>query len=309
MHAHPHGEGEAEERVLRGLRVATGLAAVVLLVEAIGAYQSRSLSPTVDAVHNVPDILAFAVSLAALSATARGSSQRFTFGTHRFEVFAGLLNGAIVLGTGVAFGYEALVSLLARSTFAGPVDAVWLLLAAVPTLGLRGVSLAMLGRIPGRVRDLNLSGVVLHMASDIAITGALLVTGVTLLVRPGWAPVDDLAALTIAFILGFESLPLFREGWDVLTERTPRRLSVEEVSNAARSVPGVAHLHDVHIWSVCSTLVCMTAYVGVEEMPLRDAMSVVRNLRERMEREFGILHATFELEAAPDLGAHPPHVG
>jgi len=298
-HVHPHGETEAQGRVLYGLRVATVLALVVLVIEAVGAYFSRSLSLTVDAVHNVPDILAFSVSLAALGATARGSSDRFTFGTHRMEVFAGLLNAALVLGTGAVFGYEALLSLHSGTAFAGPVDPVWLLVAAVPTLAVRTASLSVLGRVPGRVRDLNLASVVVHMTSDIAITAALLVTGATLLYRPGWTWVDDVAALVIACILAFESFPLFREGWDVLTERTPRRLSVETVTNAARAVPGVSDIHDVHLWSVCSTLVCMTAFVQVGEMSLRDAMAVVRNLREKMEAEFGILHATFELEASP----------
>jgi cobalt-zinc-cadmium efflux system protein len=247
-------------------------------------------------------VVAFSVSLAALGATAKGSSGRFTFGTHRFEVFAGLLNATLVLGTGAVFGFEAIVSLRSGTTFAGPVDAVWLLAAAVPTLVLRGWSLTILGRIPGRVRDLNLRGVVIHMASDVAITSALLATGVTLLVRPAWSWFDDGAAIAIALILGFESLPLFREGWDVLTERTPRRLSVEAVTSAARSVPGVTDVHDVHLWSVCSTLVCMTAYVGVEEMALADAVGVIGKLRERMENEFGILHATFEIETASRPG-------
>jgi len=300
-HLHPHGEREAEARVLRGLRVATVLALVVLVIEAAGAFLSRSLSLTVDAVHNVPDVIAYFVSLAALSTAAQGSRGRFTFGTHRFEVFAGLLNAAIVLGTGIAFGFEALLALRSGVTFAGPVDPIWILVAAAPTLLLRGLSLAILGRIPGRIRDLNLSGVIVHMASDVAITAALIVTGVTLLVRPGWGWFDDVAALVIALILGFESLPLFREGWDVLTERTPRRLSVETVSRAARNVPGVTDIHDVHLWSVCSTLVCMTAYIRVDESSLAGAVGVVAHLRERMEHDFGILHATFEIEL-PERG-------
>jgi cobalt-zinc-cadmium efflux system protein len=305
-HVHLHGEREAEGQVLRGLRLATELALVVLLVEAVGAYLSRSLSLTVDAVHNIPDMLAFSVSLAALGATARGSSGRFTFGTHRFEVFAGLLNAALVLGTGIAFGFAAILSLRSGTTFAGTVDPIWLLASAVPTLALRGLSLSILGRIPGRVRDLNLTGVVVHMASDLAITGALLVTGVTLLVRPSWGWFDNFAAIAIALILAFESFPLFREGWDVLTERTPRRLSVEAVTSSARAVPGVTDVHDVHLWSVCSTLVCMTAYVGVEEMPLQAAVDVIAKLRAKMEHEFGILHATFEIEAPSSRpGARP----
>lgn len=297
VHAHQHGESEAEGRVLRGLTTAAELALVVLVIEAVGAYFSRSLSLTVDAVHNVPDVVAFAISLAALRATAKGSSGPFTFGTHRLEVFAGLLNALLVLATGAVFGFEAVVSLSSGVPFAGPVNPVWLLLAAIPTLALRGASLTILGRFPGRVRDLNLRGVVVHMASDIAITTALLGTGVTLLVRPGWGWVDDVAALVIGGILVFESLPLFQEGWDVLTERTPRRLSVETVSNAARSVPGVTAVHDVHVWAVCSTLVCMTAHVSLEAMPLKESLEVIGRLRERMEEEFGILHATFEIEA------------
>ena len=284
--------------MLRGLRVATGLAVVVLVVEAVGAFLSRSLSLTVDAVHNIPDILAFAVSLGALTSAARGSTEKFTFGTHRFEVFAGLLNAALILGTGGAFGYEAVVSLRSGTTFAGSVDPVWLLVAAIPTIGLRGLSLSILGRIPRRVRDLNLSAVLLHMTSDVAITGAILVTGATLLIRPAWGWIDAVAALVIALILVVESLPLFRDGWDVLAERTPRGLSIEELSTSARAVPGVTDIHDVHVWSVCPSLVCMTAHVTVPEMSLQDAMTVADSLRGKMEQEFGILHATFELEAA-----------
>src|SRR5579872_3972284 len=96
-----HGEDEAEERVIRGLRLAVLLSLAILLIEAVGASLSRSLSLTVDAVHNVPDLLAFAVSYSALAATERGANREFTFGHHRLEVFAGFFNGAVVLATGL----------------------------------------------------------------------------------------------------------------------------------------------------------------------------------------------------------------
>jgi cobalt-zinc-cadmium efflux system protein len=296
MHAHGHGEHEAEREVLRGLRIAVELSLVILVIEVVGAYFSRSLSLTVDAVHNVPDILAFTVSLGALGSAAKGSSGRFTFGTHRLEIFAGLLNAFLVMGTGLVFGLEAVLAFRSGSPFAGPVDAVWLLVAAVPTLGLRALTMGILGRLPGRVRDLNLSSVIVHLASDVAITGALLFAGATLWLRPGWGWADDVAALAIGGVLVYESLPLFRQGWEILTERTPRSLSVEAISRAALTVPGVAEVHDVHVWSVCSTLVCLTACVEVADMPLRSSLQVVRQLREKMEKDFGILHATFEVE-------------
>ncbi|MCI4358780.1 MAG: cation diffusion facilitator family transporter [Thermoplasmata archaeon] len=297
MHAHTHGEGEAGASVVRGLRAAVASSLAILAIEAVGAYLSRSLSLTVDAVHNLPDLLAFVVSLTALQVAAQGSTDRLTFGAHRLEVFAGLLNASLILGTGAVFGFEGASALVSRTPFAGPVDAVWLLAAAVPTLVLRGLSLASLGRLPGRIRDLNLSSVVTHLASDLAITAALLIAGVTILWRPvdSWA--DDAGAVGIAVILVVESIPLFRSGWEVLTERTPRGLSVASISKAALAVPGVVGVHDVHVWAVCSTLICLTAHVGLRRMSMDEGLDVVHALRTTMEREFGILHSTFEIES------------
>ena len=293
-----HGEREAETRVLRGLRLALELSLVVLVIEAVGAYFSHSLSVTVDAVHNVPDLFAFATSWAALQATERGASGEFTFGPHRFEVFAGLLNAALVLGTGVVFGFAAVDALTRGAPFAGPVDPLWILLVALPTLALRGANLSALGRLPGRARDLNLRSVLTHLGSDVAITGALLVAGGFLLVDPSLAWVDPAATLAIAAILAYESFPLFRDGWDVLTERIPRNLSVGEIERAARGVPEVQEIHDVHVWAVCPTLVCMTAHVRVGEISVREGMEVVDALRARMAEQFGILHAVFQVETS-----------
>lgn len=293
-----HGEAEAEQQVLAALRLAVILSGVVLVIEAVGATFSRSLSLTVDAVHNVPDLAAFAISWAALQGARSGASAEFTFGTHRLEVFAGLLNGLIVLGAGLVFGYEAVVSVAFHSSFAGPVDPLWIVAAAIPTLALRSVSLRVLGRLPGPVRDLNLRSVIVHLASDLAIAGTLVLAGVGLLVRPDLGWLDPGAALVIAAILVYEAVPLLREGAEVLTERTPRGLTVDAIARSARSVPDVVEVHDVHVWSVCSTLVCLTAHVEVAEMSVSESMAVVRALRERMERDFGIVHATFEIEVS-----------
>jgi cobalt-zinc-cadmium efflux system protein len=305
MPVHPHGEAEAEHRVLQGLQLAVELSVIILVLESVGAYYSRSLSLTVDAVHNLPDILAFALSWTAIRTSSKGPTAHFTFGAHRFETFAGLANAALILGAGVAFGYEAVFNLLHGSSFAGTVDPVWLLAVALPTLVLRSVSLSVLRRIPGRVRDLNLSSVIVHLASDLAITTTLLAAGAVLLLRPGLWWADPLAALLIAGVLVYESLPLFRDGWDVLTERTPRHLSVEAIARSALSVDGVAEVHDVHVWAVCSSLVCMTAHVGLRDMSLKDATGVVTQIRDRMENDFGIVHSTFEVECLPGPAAAP----
>ncbi len=299
MLTHEHGERKAELQILSGLRLALVLAGVALVIEAAGALFARSLAMTVDAAHNVPDLIAFAASWSALAATRRGTSAEQTFGAHRLEVFAGLANGLLVLGTGVAFGYEALGSLLERSSFAGPVDPYWILVAAVPTLALRLLSLRALGKVPGRVRDLNLYSAIIHVVSDLATTFVLLLAAVTLVLRPSLVWIDAAGALAISGILAYESYPILREGYRVLAERVPPGLSVAAIRSSAKKVTGVIELHDVHVWSVCSTLVYLTAHVEVSDMSVRECMDVVEQLRSRMEEEFGIVHATFETETLP----------
>jgi cobalt-zinc-cadmium efflux system protein len=295
-----HGEDEVEKTVLEALRAAVVFSLVILVVESVGAFFSRSLSLSVDAAHNVPDVIAFALSWAALRGAERGTSDAYTFGQHRGEVFAGLANAALVLATGLAFAYEALATFAHGGTFAGAVDPRWIILGAVPTLALRAASLFLLRRIPGRVRDLNFRSVGVHVSSDLLIAGAILVVGAVLFLAPSLTWVDPAVALGIAAVLVIESAPLFRDSWEVLTERTPRHLSLDAVSQTALGVPGVRELHDVHIWAVCPTLICMTAHVRVDEMSVGRSMDVVERLRLAVERDHGILHAVFQVETRPE---------
>ncbi|HLM91784.1 MAG TPA: cation diffusion facilitator family transporter [Thermoplasmata archaeon] len=292
----PHGESETSGRILRGLKVALGLSVVVLVLEVVGAALSRSLSVTVDAVHSIPDVFAFAISYLSLAAAGRGPTEEHTFGSHRLEVFAAILNAFVILAAGVIFVYPALLELVHGSSLLGPIDPTWILFAAVPTLALRIAAAAYLGRIPRAARELNVRSVLVHLATDTAITVALIVDALLLLVSPGHIWVDAAVALVIAGILVYESIPIFQGGWDILTERVPRGLSMTALIGALKSTPRVRDVHDVHVWSVCPTLVCMTAHVDVQEMPMSESATVREQLRQRVEGQFGIVHAVFELE-------------
>ncbi|MCI4346625.1 MAG: cation diffusion facilitator family transporter [Thermoplasmata archaeon] len=274
---------------------------------------ARSLSLAVDAVHNVPDLFGFAISFLSLAVASRGATEEHTFGLHRTEVFATLVNASLVLGTGLVFGYEALVTLRAPAgSFAGSVDPYWILLGAVPTIILRAAAALNLRRLPRQTRDMNLRGVFLHLTADFAITVLLLIDAALLLLRPGLGWVDSAAALAISAVLVVESLPLFREAWSSLSERMPAHLSVDKILRVARGVPEVEELHDIHVWSVCSSLVCMTAHVATRRLTVLEAMTVVAELKERMSSELGIVHAVFEVEevsaggeASQLANAHP----
>lgn len=300
MVEHPHGESEASQRILQGLAVALLLTAIVLGLEAVGAVMSRSLAVTVDAVHDVPDLFAFAASYLALAAIARGSTTEHTFGSHRFEVFAAILNAFVILAAGLLFAYPAIVGLTNDTTPFGTLDPAWILFAAIPTLALRSVSAIYLGRIPRAARDLNVRSVLVHLGADIAITAALIIDAIVLVYSPTSVQVDSAVALAIAAVLIVESVPIFRGAWDVLTERVPRGLSLTNLTEVVKSVPRVKDVHDLHVWAVCPTFVCMTAHVRVEEMTLGESADVTDELRQAVEQTFGIAHSVFELETGSE---------
>jgi cobalt-zinc-cadmium efflux system protein len=299
-----HGESEATQLVRDGLRGAFIVSAVLLGLESVGAYLGHSLALTLDAIHDVPDLAVFGISWAALNVAHRGAVGEHTFGLHRTEVFAALLNASLVLGAGIVFGYEAVRFLaLGGQPLGAPLDPIWILFAAVPTLGLRLWAAVRVRRVPRRARDVNLRSVLLHLTGDVAITVPILAAGALLLVRPSFGWADPAAALVVAAFLVLEAVPLFGETWAALTERAPRHLSVDAIARSARAVPNVEDVHDVHVWSVCSTLVCMSAHVRTPDISVRESMEVVSSLRRKMEQEFGIVHAVFEVEVGePSAG-------
>jgi cobalt-zinc-cadmium efflux system protein len=212
---------------------------------------------------------------------------------------AALLNAALVIGTALIFGTGAVVALMngGKSPF-GTIDPVWLVFAAVPTLALRGFAAFQIGRIPSRVRDLNLRSVLFHLASDIVIVSFILAVGIVLVIRPALVWIDPMATLAIAAILMIEAVPIIRDSWDSFTERMPKHISMEEVIRVATRVPNVEDVHDVHIWSVCSSLICMTAHVRISNVTVKESMEILSALRERMANDFGIVHAVFEVETS-----------
>ena len=296
----PHGESEGAWGVARRLKVNLLLAGVVLVVEAIGAWQGRSLALWLDALHNIPDLLAFAAASLAVSATLRGVSEQYTYGLHRTEVLAGFANAAVITGLGVGFAVAAGLSLLNGALpLGGPPGAFWVLAVAVPTTIVRLIAAWVLRPGPAVAKDVNLRGVFRHVTSDLVVTGTVVVVGLLLVLRPSLTWVDAGASLLLGGFLVALSAPLFRDSYRLLTDKMPQGLSVDRVRATALRVPGVRDLHDVHVWAICSNFTSLTAHVLLADVSVRESMVVITELRRRMAEELGIDHAVFEVEAGP----------
>jgi cobalt-zinc-cadmium efflux system protein len=86
---------------------------------------------------------------------------------------------------------------------------------------------------------------------------------------------------------------LVRESVDVLLEAVPPHISLDAVRSSIAAVPGVCSVHDLHVWTVTSGMVAMSAHVVVPAPA--DHQGALERVHAAMAR-FGIQHVTVQIE-------------
>ena len=304
---HGHADGHAEGRAVDRSRLVVVLVVtvVVIVVEVIGAWLSGSLALLADAGHMVTDAAAVALALSASYVATRAPSSRRTFGFHRAEILAALVNAVVLLVVCTYLVWSGVRRLLDPV----PVDAGLMLVFALVGLTANAVSLAILAR--RRASSLNMRAAFLEVLSDLlGSVGVVIAAGVIL--ATGFVRADPIASLVIAAIILPRSFSLLREAVDVLLEASPRHIDLDEVRAHLARVPGVVDVHDLHAWMITSGMPVLSVHVTVTDACLaeRGVGSLLDELSGCVAEHFEVDHATFQVEpeshrAHEHLGAVP----
>jgi len=286
MHLHAH----EEPGMGRALVWALGLNLAFVVVEFVAGFWANSLALISDAVHNLSDLPSMSLALLALFLQRRPADARRTYGYQRSGVLAAFVNALVLVAVALYLFYAA------YQRFRNPAPVltevlVWVSLAGIVVNG--GIAWGMWR---GR-SDVNLRTVVVHNAGDAASNVAIL-AGALVMERTGWLWVDPLLSVAIGVAVLWSSWGVIKETTNILLEGTPRGVDVEQVARAMLKVPGVLEVHDVHIWSLASSLHALSCHVRIAEMSTRDSEKILAQLNELLEREFGITHTTIQFEPA-----------
>lgn len=294
-HAHQSsGNGGHAGNPRRRLTIALVLAAVYMVAEIAGGLLSGSLALLADATHMLSDVAALALSLLASWVANRPPTARRTFGYQRAEILATLVNAATLLVTAVFIFVEA------WHRFASPPAVNGRLMTVIAAGGLV-VNLAMLAILHGgRDSSLNVRGAWLHVLTDTLGSIQAIAAGILLVVF-GWRWVDPAASLLISLLVLYSGWRLLREATAVLMESVPAHIDIGEVSDAILAIPGVVGLHDLHVWSIATGFVSLSAHVTASPQGADDVLGAIREvLRDR----FNITHSTIQIE--PRAVPHSP---
>ncbi|MCC6928703.1 MAG: cation transporter [Gemmatimonadaceae bacterium] len=295
-HSHLHLEGGGDPALQRRLRWALALTFLFLVAEVVGGFLANSLALLADAGHMLTDVAALALSLFVAWFSRQPAAPEKTYGYLRWEILAALLNGATLL---VVSGF-IIVEAFGRLRAPEPVATGLMLAVALGGLLVNALCAWILQ--PLHQHSLNARGAYLHVLGDLLGSVGTVVAGV--LIRfTGWQAADPIASIVVTLLVVRSSWRLVRESVDVLLESTPSHISLGAVRQTLAGVDGVSGVHDLHVWTVTSGMVAMSAHAIVpsdvdHQRVLRDAM--------RAMHDFGIHHCTVQIESEPMCeNAHP----
>ena len=293
-HDHHHGAGEIRHE--KPLWIAFGLTLAFLVAEVVGALWTNSLALLSDAAHMGTDVIALAISLFAVRMARRPPDAKRTYGYARMEALGALVNGGLLFLVAGYILWEAV------QRFREPPAVATTGMLAIAVLGLLVNLVSMRLLRAGAGESLNVKGAYLEVWSDmLGSVGVIL--GAILIRFTGWAVVDPVIAVLIGLWVLPRTWTLLREAVQVLMQGVPAGLDIDTVRDAVQALPGVATVHDLHVWALGSKQAVLTAHV-VLDGAARDPDAVRIAVAGLLHERFDIEHATLQVEAAHCGGDH-----
>jgi cobalt-zinc-cadmium efflux system protein len=287
-HAHGHGHHHHAAGSARRLFVVLVLTAIYMVAELVGGVLSHSLALLADAGHMLSDVAALGLSLFAAWISRRPPTPARSYGYYRTEILAALANAATLIAISVWVCVEAYRRLHSPPEVAG---------VMVMTIATGGFLINLAGMWVlngGRHDNLNVRGAWLHVATDALGNIGTVVAG-ALVAYGGFAWADPVASVLIALLVVWSSWALLAESVEVLMEGTPSGIDPDRVRESLHDVRGVQAVHDLHIWSITSGQVALSAHVEVDGC--RPDREVLPELCIALRDGFGISHVTLQLES------------
>ncbi len=289
------------------------LTSLILLAEVIGGLISGSLALLSDAAHVFMDIFALALSFVALRLSIRPPDDQHSFGWHRLEVVAALINGASLFVISIGIWVEA----VKRFQEPQEIQSTEMLIIAVIGLVVNLVVAFVLGghqhehgedhghehAHEPKKRNLNVQSAFLHVLGD-AISSVGVIAAAILIGLTGLNWIDPLISILIGVIILVSAIRVTRSALHILLEGVPEGLSVNQIKERLNSIVAIKAVHDLHVWNLGSDQISLSAHVILQKPNAGQEPVVLESIRKLLDEEFHIRHTTIQFEAAPCLDGH-----
>jgi len=284
-----HSHGSGANLTGRRLSLSIFITFVFVLGEATAGYFSHSLALISDAGHNFADALALVFSWYAIWMARRPSTAQRTFGYHRVGIFAALINAVSLVVVALLIFWEA-INLLRHPE---PIHTTPMIVVALIAILINSIISLWLRR--AAKQDLNLRSAYLHMLGDVVSAAGVVAAGVVVALT-GATFADPVVSILIGLLILWSSWGILKESVNVLLEAIPEGMNMAKVEETIGGVHGVLAVHDLHVWTIGSGMICCSCHIMVNEQSVRSGENVLRAVTEELQRNFGIAHTTIQVE-------------
>ncbi len=272
----------------RVLRVSLVLTLGYIALTLAAGLHAHSMALLAEAGHNASDFLALLLSWVAVRLEARPATESKTYGYRRAGVLAAFVNAGTLLAIAVWIAAASLLRLLHPV----PVASQTMMFVAALGVAMNG-TIALL--LAGVSHDVNLRSAFLHMLGDTLSTAAVIAGGACILIfHQMW--IDPVLSILIAILVFVSSFGIVRETLNILLEGTPRGVALAEVRQALQSIGGVASVHDLHVWSLGSSLHALSCHIAIADIPPSESRRILAELNATLQERFHIGHTTIQFE-------------
>lgn len=282
---HHSAAGLSENR----LKLSLLLTLAFVVVELAAGIRAGSLALVSDAGHNFTDGLALALSWYAIWIARKPATPTRTYGYHRVGILTALFNAVTLMVIAVLIFREGCLLLQhPHPVSGGP-------MIVVAGIGFFMNTVIALSLWSQAAHNVNVRSAFIHMVGDALSSVGVVAAGV-LIHFTGWSLADPIMSLLIGMFIAYTSWGIVGETLNVLLEGTPRGLDVAAMAGDMREVPGVADVHDLHVWTIADGMNAMSCHLLVAEPDLTRAFRVVREVKAMLSHRYAVGHATIETE-------------
>lgn len=265
------------------------LSLTILAAEVIGGLLSNSLALLSDAGHVFADIIALGLSWYGVRQAARPSNSRMTFGYHRIGVLVAIINALTIFVIAVVILYEA------YNRFRQPTEVKSILMMAIAFVGLSANILVTWWLRRAQRSNINIRSAFWHAFGDALASIGVIIGGLVILFT-GQFWVDPLVSVLISLVILFAAWSIFREGFRVILEATPRDVDIMAMISALKQIPGVKDVHDVHVWSISPELRAMNGHITIDDTSLSQSALIRTEIEKVVREQYHVEHTTIQME-------------
>jgi len=279
-----HHNTSGQKGKIFAIGIALNVAFVV--IEIIYGLVANSTALLADAGHNASDVLSLVLAWSAMWLAGLKPKGKYTYGWRKTTILVSIVNALLLFGAVYFIGREAFIK------FYNPEQVAGKQVMVVAGIGVVINTITGLLIIKGQKEDLNVRGAFLHMTADAAVSLGVLISGL-LIYLTGKLWIDPMMSIIVIIVIVMGTWRLLKDSVDLALDAVPKNIDLKRVKTFMLSEEGVEDVHDLHIWSMSTTEIALTAHV-IRPKGHEDAF--ILKLQKNLKQKFDIDHTTIQIE-------------